>query len=203
MFEQAEDATDRCRAVGGVSFQGVKACAIPVNDVVAQQTAPNRGFGQQLKRGSVVHRPKHQPQPGLVVLEVYLTPDGEHFAGVDARHVFQRGFASTGAAQILVQVVEERLHVMRHLTPEPATYLPAHVERKGEAVGLRQFTEAGRRGRLVPRFQIEGGIDIRLSAETGPSQDRFQTDAAGEDHDDPAAMVLTVSAQPAEERIGL
>ena len=98
-------------------------------------------------------------------------------------------------------MVEEELHVVGHLTPQPAAHIPAHIRGDVETVGLRQFTDACGSGRLVPRLQIEGRIDIRLGTESRPPQDRFQTDATGEDHDDPAAMGLTVLSQPTQERI--
>ena len=72
------------------------------------------------------------------MLQIHLSADAEHLVGVHALHIFHRGFAPAGAAQVLVEVVEELLHVVGDLASQPAAHLPADAKGKVEAVGLRQ-----------------------------------------------------------------
>ena len=52
-----------------------------------------------------------------------------------------------------------------------------------------------------PILQQTGDESIAAFLPLQIPQDRFQTDATGEDHDEPAAMGLTVLSQPTQERI--
>ena len=101
--------------------------------------------------------------------------------------------------QILVQAVEEPLHVVGNQTPQPAAHLLTRSEGQVEVAGLRERGKAVERGLLVPGFQIQGGEDVRVGTESCLSQDRLQTYAAGEDQAYPLSVVLTVPAQPAQE----
>ena len=102
VFEQAQNVVNRGRRVDSASFSDVRAFAIPVDSGIAKQTAFNSSLGQKLEGCPVVRRPEHQSEPGLVVLQVHLPPDGEHFVSVDARRVFRCCLFSTVAAQELV-----------------------------------------------------------------------------------------------------
>ena len=199
VFEQEKHVLDRHRIAPALA--PLLELAIPVDDITPQPAATDRGFGQDLQGGAIPLPSQHHLQPALVVLQVHLSADAEHLGGVHALHVFHRGFFPAGAAQVLVEVVEELLHVVGDLTPQPAAHLPADGEGKVEAVGLRQGREAGGRGLVVPGLQIEGRVDVRVGAEPGLCQDRLQAHAAGEDQANAASMCLAVLAEPAQELI--
>ena len=90
------------------------------------------------------------------MIQVRLPANAEHLVGVHALDILERGLAPTIQAQILVQAVEEPLHVVGNQTPQPAAHLPARGEGQVESACLRERGKAVERGLLTPGFQIQG-----------------------------------------------
>ena len=51
------------------------------------------------------------------MLQIHLALDAEHFSRIDPFHVLGRGSLTATSPQILVQVVEELLYVVRDAMP--------------------------------------------------------------------------------------
>ena len=174
--------------------------AVPVYGV-AVEAAPDGGGGEYFEGDRIPRPPEHRFQPSFVVLHVHLTADAKHFVQPDPRHVVGRRLVPPGAPQMVVQLVEEHLDMVRDAAAQPPAHVFGDLARKVDPVGFGERRQAGCGGVPAPRFQVVGGKDVGLRAQTGPLQDRFEADAARQDHRDPAAMRLAVPAQPAQERV--
>ena len=130
--------------------------AIQVHGSPLQHAVVDRGFGQQSERGPIAVGSEDESQPALVVVEIRLSANAEHLAGVHALDVVERGTAPTVQAQPLVQAVQEPLHVVGNERPQPAAHLLTRGEGQVEAACLRERGEAVECGLLAPGFQIQG-----------------------------------------------
>ena len=157
MLEQPEHIVDRRRQRGRCS-----AIAVTGNHVVVERTVGNGGFRQQFEGRPVVWSRQHETQPRLVVFQICLSAYGQHVMGVHTVDVFPGGRAPAAAAQMLVQMVEEQLHMVGYQVAQAPTHGRTHIGGELEAVGLRQCLDAtGGRG-PVPGFQGIGGVDVRM-----------------------------------------
>ena len=137
------------------------------------------------------------------MIQIRLPANAEHLAGVHTLDVFERDTAPTGQAQILIQAVEEPLHVVGNQTPQPVAHLLTRGEGQVEVAGLRERGKAVERGLLGPGLQIQGREDVCMSTESRLLQDRLQPYAAGEDEAYPVSVVLAVLAQPTQEFVDI
>ena len=119
MFEHSKHVVDRHPLVG--HRPDPELLAIPVDGTAPQHATVDRGFGQEGQGGAVAIGAEDELQSALVVVEIHLPANAEHLAGVHALDVLERGDARTvRAPEVLVQAVEEPLHVVGSRLADPS-----------------------------------------------------------------------------------
>ena len=135
------------------------------------------------------------------MLQVNLATDAQHLVQIDPLDVFGQGLLPSGAPKVIMKLVEIDLYMVWDAASESPTHELRDLGRKIDFIRFSQGGQAADGSMFVPWMQVVGREDVGVSAQAGLLQQRFKSDAAGEDHGHAPAMGLAVAAQPAQKRV--
>ena len=200
VVQHMQHIVDRRGAVPALRFP-VRIEGAVTAEGIGIEAACDGGRRQQLEGDGIARPSEDRSQPALVVLQVRLPPDAQHLVPIDPLDIVRQRFVPFGVPQTVVQFVEEHLDMVRDAAAQPAAHVPAKPVRKFEPIGFGERRKAGSGRIFAPRLQVVGRIDVGVCAQPGLFEERFEADAAGQDHADLPSMDLAVSAQPTEKFI--
>ena len=92
----------------------LKRIAVAPDGLVSQEAIVDGSFCKQFERGPIALVAEDHPEPNLIVLQVDLASNAEQLTFVDQCDIFDGRRGAAVATEMLMQVVEELLDVVRN-----------------------------------------------------------------------------------------